>query len=124
MFSRSRGITTLCAWLCMALHIGAMIHGIVVQHTTCVEHGEIIHAGEVHHVGHANSSHALIAEASDEQHDAHCALAVLLRNVVLDAPASVAHATGVHATADPVTEQSILTQVAIYALAPKNSPPV
>ena len=128
--ARRRGLVL--ASLLLAGQVGTLAHLVAVRHVTCPEHGESIHAAtppaETATTAVAAVSHGpavqSIALAAEHGHD-HCLIvaerrsrSALLRASVAASPLPIAVAAR-----PPVALAGRPALLAIYRLAPKNSPP-
>jgi hypothetical protein len=116
-----RGGALALATLCLLAQLSSLAHVAAVSHVTCAEHGEQVHATPQTSPHAANSVHTTTESATDG-HD-HCAIAAL-RTTPATVSAATTSITTVSSPALPVAGGLFpVTQVALFRLAPKTSPP-
>ncbi len=101
-------------------------HYVLVRHATCPEHGELVHATEGSPATHADEAPGLRASASGADGHDHCVFSCLRRERTalgelgraVPLPLSAEHGAGFEHDAPPPPS------IALFLLAPKNSPPV
>lgn len=139
------------AWICLCAQLSGFAHFMLVRHEICPEHDaimEIHHDGNAHtlrtraalHVSqrhdqpsdpahgasaalHIGQQHDDTQEPSSAEHD-HCVLAALQRTQITTSPCAETALTQVDQRIPFAPSHTVYTDaIAIYAIAPKNSPP-
>jgi hypothetical protein len=126
-------VTVALAALCVVGQLSSVAHLVQVGHVTCAEHGELVHAEErapEPAASNAASDAALPAVAPVSApppahgHE-HCLVAGLRRDFCVtqtSAPAAVA--ADERQVVAPEQAAARIAPIALFRLAPKNSPPV
>jgi hypothetical protein len=124
-----RVVAAAVAALCLAAQLAIVAHAGLVEHVRCPLHGDLVHPGSNHeHHEHRSPGDAPSAVPVDEHHAGeheHCAVLAHRR----EAPPAVAPldvASGELGWLGPPALRSVVraAPVALFRLAPKNSPPV
>lgn len=128
-----RAVLVLVSMLCLASHVGALLHLVLVRHQTCAEHGELVHAGHAGLPGAVTSlaegttratavtTGATSTELAEEDHCLVLAAAPAhgtcgpTETVVITDPPAVSEPSILPTWAPPARER--------LRLAPKTSPP-
>jgi hypothetical protein len=127
MRRRARIFTAFGAYLCLATHLAAILHVLVVRHATCPGHGEVVH-GELPALSEAPlpaGQAAVDATPEAAEADEHCLLVATRRRelaglVTIQQPVVLAPA------ATSIDSPPVLPAAppqALLRLAPKTSPP-
>ena len=127
-----RHVVAAVAWLILVTQGASFAHLLLVRHAVCPEHGELIHPDEVGTAAHVapastpGNGSAAIGAADDASHEhGHCTVAVHRRHAISVPPArfiALLARPPVEAVQPPVSAARPAA-IAIYRLAPKNSPP-
>lgn len=118
---RSRAVSAVALLLLVLGQLGAMSHAAAVRHVRCVAHDELVEAAVVE--AHSTDATRLVGVRTGEGDDVHCELAAALHHDVARPHAHVGQLVLVAAHAAPFVPVSPVAVAAVYAFAPKTSPP-
>jgi hypothetical protein len=127
MTSRARALAVFGAYLCLATHLGGVVHVLVVRHATCPGHGELVHGAPPVAAQTPPPAEKAVEGvlASAEEEDEHCLmLATRRREMAGLTPAAEAlvHAPAVSRFEAPPVPDAQRPR-ALLLFAPKTSPP-
>jgi hypothetical protein len=130
---RASWLAVLVAPLCLIGQFSGIAHNLLVQHATCAEHGELVHTAGLQQtdgVGSAVPADAAVrgsapGEAVEEHGHDHClAVAHGRGHIGLQSAGAAVSLDATPPALGSVTDgDAVAVSVALYRLAPKNSPP-
>lgn len=126
--SRRRIERSIASSLALAAILGQLVHGAGErgrEHVRCSDHGELVHLPEAAGGRAAGRDHRTLEAGADPDGDSHDVCLVVAERTRTSPPISVPHGAPRRDACKPqhMGEAAVSPRVALFRLAPKNSPP-